>query len=60
LSKLLVTFICENKHNVETVTVDIERFGEVTEEKIHGLLTKGSYCKECGSREFIYRTRYKG
>jgi len=59
LSKLVITFICENRHDIETVTVDLARRGEVTKEEIWQMLTKDSRCKKCGSDKFIYRTRYK-
>ncbi|MDF9408082.1 MAG: hypothetical protein A4E52_00049 [Pelotomaculum sp. PtaB.Bin013] len=59
MSKLVITFICENRHDIETVTVDLARRGEVTKEEIWQMLTKDSRCKKCGSDKFIYRTRYK-
>ncbi|MCG9968632.1 hypothetical protein L9W92_11285 [Pelotomaculum terephthalicicum JT] len=59
MSKLVITFICENRHDLETVTVDLARRGEVTKEEIWRMLTKDCRCKKCGSDKFIYRTRYK-
>ncbi len=59
MSKLVITFVCENRHDVEAVTVDLARMGDVTREEIWQLLTKGTRCKKCGSEKFIYRTRYK-
>lgn len=59
MSKLVITFICENRHDVETVTVDLSRREELTKEDIRRMLTKDCRCKKCGSTDFIYRTRYK-
>lgn len=60
MSKLAITFICENRHDVETITIDLSRRGEVTQEEIWQMLTKDCRCRKCGSDKFIYRTRYKG
>ncbi|OPY57884.1 MAG: hypothetical protein A4E55_01313 [Pelotomaculum sp. PtaU1.Bin035] len=60
MSKLVITFICENGHDVETVTVDLARREEVTKEEVWRMLTRDCCCKKCGSDRFIYRTRYKG
>ena len=59
MSKLVITFICENRHDVETVTFDLARWGEVSKEDIWRALTKECRCRKCGSDKFIYRTRYK-
>lgn len=59
MSKLVITFICENRHDVETVTVDLARRGEVSKEEIREMLTRDCRCRKCGSDKFIYRTRYK-
>ncbi|MDD2444222.1 MAG: hypothetical protein PHS52_06965 [Desulfotomaculaceae bacterium] len=59
MSKLVITFICENRHDVEAVTVDLARTGELTKEDIWKLMTKGCRCRKCGSDKFIYRVRYK-
>jgi len=59
LSKLVITFVCDNRHDVETVTLDLARRGEVSEEEIWRMLTKDCRCIKCGSNRFIYRTRYK-
>lgn len=59
MSKLVVTFVCENRHNVESITVDLSRREEVTEEEIWQMLTKDCRCTKCGSDKFTYRTRYK-
>lgn len=60
MSKLVITFICEHRHEVETVIVDLSRRGgEVTEAEIWRMQTKNSRCKKCGSNNFVYRTRYK-
>lgn len=59
MSKLVITFICENRHNVESVTVDLTRRGEVSEEEIWQMLTRDCRCTKCGSSNFTYRTRYK-
>ena len=59
MSRLAITFVCENRHNVETVTVDLNRYGDINEEDIWKLMTKGCRCAKCGSKRFIYRTRYK-
>ncbi len=59
MSKLAVTFICENRHDVETVTVDLNRRGEIDEEEIWRLMTRGCRCVKCGGKIFTYRTRYR-
>ncbi|OPX88808.1 MAG: hypothetical protein A4E53_01767 [Pelotomaculum sp. PtaB.Bin104] len=59
MSKLVITFICENRHDVESVTIDLARKGEVSREDIWRLMTRGSRCAKCGSVKFVYRTRYK-
>lgn len=59
MSRLAITYMCENKHDMETVIVDLTRRGAITEEEIWRLLTKNSRCRKCGSEKFIYRTRYK-
>jgi hypothetical protein len=59
LRKLTVTFVCENRHDVESVTIDLERRGELTGDEIWELMTRGCQCKKCGSKNFTYRTRYK-
>ena len=59
MSRLAITFICENRHDVETVMVDLTRRGEVAQEDWQ-MLTKDCRCRKCGSDKFIYRTRYKG
>ena len=59
LSKLVITFVCENRHDVETVTFDLNRCGEIPPEEIWQLLRKGCRCNKCGSDKFTYRTRYK-
>lgn len=59
MSSLVITFICENRHDVETVSFDISRRGEVSEEEIWGMMTKDCRCSKCGSDKFTYRTRYK-
>jgi len=59
LSKLVITFICENRHDVETVTFDLSWKKDVSEEEIWKWLTKDCRCKKCGSEKFLYRTRYK-
>lgn len=59
LSKLVITFICENRHDVETVAFDLSWEKDVSEEEIWKWLTKDCRCKKCGSKKFLYRTRYK-
>ena len=60
MRRLVVTFICENRHNVESITIDLSRRDkELTEDDIWQLLSREIQCKKCGSRNFIYRTRYK-
>jgi len=59
LRKLVVTFVCENRHNVESVTVELKDRGELTDNEIWALQTKGCRCKKCGSNIFNYHTRYK-
>ncbi|VFU18426.1 conserved hypothetical protein [anaerobic digester metagenome] len=59
LSKLVITFVCENKHDVETVTIDLKRRGEVDEKDIWQMMTRGCRCTKCGCKPFTYRTRYK-
>ncbi len=59
MSRLVITYICENRHDVETVTIDLTRKGEVTKDEIRRMMTKGCRCQKCGSDKFIYRTRYK-
>ncbi len=59
MRKLTVTFVCENRHDVESVTVDLTRRGDLTNDEIWELQTKGCQCKKCGSKNFIYRIRYK-
>lgn len=59
MKKLIVTFVCENRHDVESVTVDMEQRGDLTSDEIWQLQTKGSQCMKCGSKNFTYRTRYK-
>lgn len=59
MKKLIVTFVCENRHDVESVTVDLERRGDLTNDEIWALQSKNCHCKKCGSKNFIYRTRYK-
>jgi hypothetical protein len=59
LRKLTVTFMCENRHEVESVTVDLSRRPEIIEEDIWELQTRGSYCRKCGSKVFVYHVRYK-
>gem|GEM_PF-1108106 len=59
LSKMVITFVCENRHDVETVTFDLTWRGEVSEEEIRQMITKNCRCRKCGSDKFIYRTRYK-
>lgn len=34
MSKLVITFVCENRHEVEAVTVDLNRTGDLTREEI--------------------------
>jgi len=62
LKKLIVTFMCENRHEVESVTVDLLRKPEINPEKIEEniweLQTRGSYCRKCGSKTFVYHVRY--
>lgn len=61
MKRLVVTFICENRHDVETVTVDLSRLSkELSEDDIWRLPGREIQCKKCGSKNFIYRTRYKG
>lgn len=59
MRKLVITFICENRHDVETVTIDLSRKGDVSSEEIWQMQSKGCRCRKCGSSKFIYRTRYK-
>ncbi len=59
MSKLVITFICANRHDVESVTFDLAWKKEISEVEIWKLLTKNCRCKKCGSTEFLYRTRYK-
>ncbi|MDD4237247.1 MAG: hypothetical protein PHT62_01640 [Desulfotomaculaceae bacterium] len=59
MRKLTVTFVCENRHAVESVTVDLTSRGEVTSDDIWELQTKDCQCKKCGSKIFTYHTRYK-
>ncbi|MDD3652763.1 MAG: hypothetical protein PHO01_01065 [Desulfotomaculaceae bacterium] len=59
MSKLVITFVCENRHDVESVTIDLDRLGQVSKEDIWRLRTKGSRCAKCGSAKLIYRTSYK-
>ncbi|HOV79059.1 MAG TPA: hypothetical protein PK728_03055 [Bacillota bacterium] len=59
MSKLVITFVCENRHDVETVTFDLARRGGMSEEEIWKTQTKGCLCKKCGGKIFTYRTRYK-
>ena len=59
MSKLVITFVCENRHDVETVYVDLARHGEVSQENIRQMLTRDCRCRKCGSDKFIIRTRYK-
>lgn len=59
MSRLVITFICENRHEVETVSVDLTRRGEVNEEDIWRMRTKNSRYPKCGSDHMLYRTRYK-
>jgi len=57
--KLVITFVCENRHDVETVTVDLSRKGELSEEEIWQMQSRSCRCRKCGSARFTYRTRYK-
>lgn len=59
MSKLVITFVCENRHEVEAVTVDLSRTGELSAEEIWRMQSKGCRCRKCGSDKFTYRTRYK-
>lgn len=63
MRKLTVTFMCENRHEVESVTVDLSRKPEISpeiiEENIWELQTNGSYCPKCGSKTFVYHISYK-
>lgn len=56
----MLTFLCENRHEVESVIVDLTRRPDITEEEIWQLLTKkNGSCVKCGSAVFTYRVRYK-
>lgn len=59
MSKLVITFICENRHDVESIYVDLTRWGEFAPEDFRQMLTKDCRCRKCGSDKFIIRTRYK-
>lgn len=59
MSKLVITFVCENRHEVEVVTVDLKRTGELSSDEIWEMQSKDCRCRKCGSENFIYRTRYK-
>ena len=59
MSKLVITFVCENRHEVEAVTVDLKRTGVLSSDEIWQMLSKECRCRKCGSDNFIYRTRYK-
>lgn len=59
LSKLVITYVCENRHDVETVIIDLKRRGKVEEEDIWKMMTRGCRCTKCGCKPFTYRTRYK-
>ncbi len=59
MRKLVITFVCENRHDVETVTVDLSRTGVLSEEEIRQMQSRGCRCRKCGSTRFTCRTRYK-
>lgn len=57
--KLVITFICENRHNVETVSVDLVRWQDISKEDMWNMLSRDCRCSKCGSDKFTIRTRYK-
>lgn len=59
MKKLTVTFVCENRHLVESVTVDLTRRDDLTNDELWQLQTKGCQCMKCGSKNFTYHIRYK-
>ena len=44
MSKLVITYVCENRHDVETVIIDLKRRGKVEEEDIWKMMTRGCRC----------------
>lgn len=55
----MLTFLCENRHEVESVIIDLTRRPDISEEEIWQLLSKNCRCVKCGSAVFTYRVRYK-
>jgi len=59
LSRMAVTFVCENRHDVESIIIDLSRRPGFEEDEIWKLLSKNCRCCRCGSTVFTYRVRYK-
>jgi len=59
LSRMAVTFVCENRHEVESIMIDLTRRPGLEEDEIWQLLSKNCRCRRCGSTVFTYRVRYK-